>query len=239
MFPFDFGVSVIQFNVYFFEWKDIMLLSNRRETQKQKHMETNSTAVANLQLEFSKSDRDFVLYVVDTYIEKHFEESSNVYLEKEFIAERAWDHVCKNAQQYVPGEASFKTWERKVVTNHIKDEAKRLNKHPKREFTQESNVETEEDYELFDLENLADPNDCKGDICDQIDCYDAYELVKLVVSSLSGPNRTVADLLLEEKTIEEISAETNMECGYIRTCKSRVFKKLRTELQRAGYNYAA
>ena len=45
MFPFDFGVSVIQFNVYFFEWKDIMLLSNRRETQKQKHMETNSTAV--------------------------------------------------------------------------------------------------------------------------------------------------------------------------------------------------
>ena len=69
----------------FFEWKDIMLLSNRRETQKQKHMETNSTAVANLQLESSKSDRDFVLYVVNTYIEKHFEESSNVYLEKEFI----------------------------------------------------------------------------------------------------------------------------------------------------------
>ena len=100
-------------------------------------------------------------------------------------------------------------------------------------------METEEDYEFFDLENLADPNDCEGDICDQIDRHDACEFVKLVVSSLRGLNRTVADLLLEEKTIEEISAETNMECGCIRTCKCRVFKKLRTELQRAGYNYAA
>lgn len=223
----------------FFEWKDIMLLSNRRETQKQKHMETNSTAVANLQLESSKSDRDFVLYVVNTYIEKHFEESSNVYLEKEFIAEDAWKDLLKKAHMYVPGEASFKTWAKIVVINYIKDKARRWNKLPKREFTQEYNVETEEDYEFFDLENLADPNDCEGDICDQIDRYDACEFVKLVVSSLSGPNRTVADLLLEEKTIEEISAETNMECGYIRTCKSRVFKKLRTELQRAGYNYAA
>lgn len=239
MFPFDFGVSIIPFKVYFFEWKDIMLLSNRRETPKQKNMETNSTAVANLQLESSKSDRDFVLYVADTYIEKHFEESSNVYLEKEFIAEDAWKHLLKKAHKYVPGEASFKTWEKIVVINYIKDKARRWNKLPKREFTQEYNVETEEDYELFDLENLADPNDCEGDICDQIDRHDACEFVKLVVSSLRGLNRTVADLLLEEKTIEEISTETNMECGYFRTCKCRVFKKLRTELQRAGYNYAA
>ena len=97
-----------------------MLLSNRRETPKQKNMETNSTAVANLQLESSKSDRDFVLYVVDTYIEKHFEESSNVYLEKEFIAEDAWKHLLKKAHKYVPGEASFKTWA-KIVGNDFKE----------------------------------------------------------------------------------------------------------------------
>ena len=204
-------------------------------------METYNATAANLQLEFSQDLRSSILYVVNTYIETHYEweKENNVYLEKEFIAERAWEHVLKKAHKYVPGKASFKTWAKTVAINYAKDEAKRLNKLYKRVLSQVLDEEADEDEDRFDIENLADPSDCNQDVCDQIEKRDAYELIKLVVSSLNGPKRQVADLLLEEMSIEEISAKTNMERGYVSVCKNRVFKILRTELLRAGYNYAA
>ena len=78
-----------------------------------------------------------------------------------------------------------------------------------------------------------------GDCSDQLYWHEMLETIKGIVSTYIGRDRTVAEMLIGERTKEEIMAETQMTGGNVDTCKCRVLKKMRADLLEAGYSLSA
>ena len=163
--------------------------------------------------------------------------------EKEMIAENAWFHVVVKSAKYTPTEkAKFSTWAKKVALNFAVDELRKLNNDPLHMtgLLYEDQPADEDDARKYsDTVSPYRAFGSVGDCIDQLDMQDALKTLKEIVASYVGRDRTVGDLLLKERTKEEIMAETQMKGGNVDTCKSRVLKKMRADLLEAGYSLSA
>lgn len=163
--------------------------------------------------------------------------------EKEMIAENAWFHVVVKSAKYTPTEkAKFSTWAKKVALNFAVDELRKLNNDPLHMtglLYEDQPVDEDDARKYSDTVSPYRAFGSVGDCIDQLDMQDALKTLKEIVASYVGRDRTVGDLLLKERTKEEIMAETQMKGGNVDTCKSRVLKKMRADLLEAGYSLSA
>ena len=163
--------------------------------------------------------------------------------EREMIAENAWFHVIEKREKYKPSkDAKFSTWAKKVAQNFANDELDKLQRDA---LHLTSSLYGEQPKENFD-DNTDEakpvcykPLGCTTDCNSRLYWKDALETLKGIVSTYVGRDRTVAEMLIGERTKEEMMAEAQMSGGNVDTCKCRVLKKMRADLLGAGYSLSA
>lgn len=163
--------------------------------------------------------------------------------EREMIAEDAWEKVVEKHSEYkATGHAKFRTWAKTVARNQASDDLDKLQRDA---LHLTSSLYGEQPKENFD-DNTDEakpvcykPLGCTTDCNSRLYWKDALETLKDIVSNYDGRDRTVAQMLIACKTKEEIMAETQMTGGNVDTCKSRVRKKMRDDLLKAGYSLTA
>lgn len=163
--------------------------------------------------------------------------------ERELICENAWGQVVAKRESYSPGKAKFRTWAKAVAVNKAKDELDVLF-HDAYHYL--SNAPTEEEPENEnDAKAYVDKVSYQNAYGHVEDCtrrqywQDALETLKNIVSTYGGRDREVAEMLIGERTKEEIMAKTQMSGGNVDVCKCRVLKKMRSDLLKAGYSLTA
>ena len=163
--------------------------------------------------------------------------------EREMIAEKAWFHVVENYAKYKPSEnAKFSTWAKTVAQNFAIDELRKLNNDPLHMtgLLYEDQPADEDDAKKYsDTVSSRKAFGSVADCSDQLYWQDALNTLKDIVASYVGRDRIVGEMLLGERTKEEIMAETQMTGGNVDTCKCRLLKKMRADLLEAGYSLAA
>ena len=163
--------------------------------------------------------------------------------EREMIAEKAWFHVVEKCAKYKPSEnAKFSTWAKKVAQNFAIDELRKLNNDPLHMtgLLYEDQPADEDDAKKYsDTVSNRKAFGSVTDCSDQLYWQDALNILKEIVASYDGRDRIVGEMLLGERTKEEIMAETQMTGGNVDTCKCRLLKKMRADLLEAGYSLAA
>ena len=163
--------------------------------------------------------------------------------EREMIAENAWGKVVEKYTEFeATGQAKFRTWAKKVARNQANYELDKLQRDA---LHLTSSLYGEQPKENFD-DNTDEakpvcykPLGCTTDCNSRLYWKDALETLKGIVSNYDGRDRTVAEMLIGERTKEEMMAETQMAGGNVYTCKSRVRKKMRDDLLKAGYSLTA
>ncbi len=163
--------------------------------------------------------------------------------EREMIAESAWFHVIEKHEKYKPSkDIKFSTWAKKVARNFAIDELDKLHNDPlhKTGLLREDQPKNENDAQKYnDTVSYRKSFGCVRDCSDQLYYHDMFEALKRIVSTYVGRDRAVAEMLIDERTKEEMMAETQMSGGNVDTCKCRVLKKMRTDLLEAGYSLSA
>ena len=163
--------------------------------------------------------------------------------EREMIAENAWVHVLEKRNKFDATKgAKFPTWAKKVAQNFASDELEKLNNDPLHltGILHEDQPKNENDAkEYSDKVSYRRAFGCVADCTDQLFWHDALDVLKRIVSTYIGRDRTVAQMLIGERTKEEMMALTQMTGGNVDVCVSRVRKKMRTDLRKAGYGLAA
>lgn len=163
--------------------------------------------------------------------------------EREMIAENAWFHVIEKQAMYKPSpSAKFSTWAKKVALNFASDEFSRLQNDPlhRTGLLQEDQPKNEDDAKKYkDTVSPYRAFGSVGDCSDQLYWQDMLETLKGIVSTYVGRDRTVAEMLIGERTKEEIMAEEQMSGGYVDTFKSRIRQRMRADLLKAGYDLSA
>ena len=166
-------------------------------------------------------------------------DSSVSFSEREMIAENAWFHVLENSEKYDASKgAAFKTWAFKVAKNFAKDELRKLRRSP---F-----------YLLGSLERgCLQRDDSREELVQYIPIeanegserwqywHEAYETFKSIMSGYSGRDRKVVEMLICERTKEEIMTAMQMSGSAVDTCLCRLRKKMLADMRRAGFNLAA
>ena len=194
---------------------------------------------ATLTNELGESIKKSVLFYLDGRDSKGWFSS----FEREMIAENAWFHVIKKHAMYKPSQgAKFSTWAKKVALNFASDEFSRLENDPlhRTGLLHEDQPKNEDDAKKYS--DTVSPNRAFGsvsDCSDQLYWQDMLETLKDIVSTYVGRDRTVAEMLIGERTKEEIMAEAQMSGGNVDTCKCRVLKKMRADLMEAGYSLSS
>lgn len=162
--------------------------------------------------------------------------------EKEMIAENAWFHVVEKSSKYNPAKnAKFSTWAKKVAQNFAIDELRKLDNDP---LHWAGLLYEDQPADEDDARKYSDTVSCRktfgsvADSSDQLYFRDMLETLKGIVSTYVGRDRIVGDMLLNERTKEEIKADLQMTGGNVDTCKSRVLKKMRADLLKAGYGFS-
>ena len=206
---------------------------------------TNSIAAtaadfqANLTVELGESIKKSVLL----YLAGRDDHGWFSPFEREMIAENAWFHVIEKRAMYKPSEsAKFSTWAKKVALNFASDEFSRLENDPlhRTGLLQEDQPKNEDDAKKYkDTVSPYRAFGSVGDCSDQLYWQDMLETLKGIVSTYVGRDRTVAEMLIGERTKEEIMAEAQMSGGNVDTCKCRVLKKMRADLMEAGYSLSS
>ena len=194
---------------------------------------------ANLTIELGESIMKSVLLYLDGRDNYGWFSS----FEREMIAESAWFHVIERRAMYKPSkDAKFSTWAKKVARNFASDEFSRLQNDPlhRTGLLYEDQPKNEDDAKKYSdtvspYRSFGSVSDCS----DQLYWHDMLETLKDIVSTYVGRDRTVAEMLIGECTKEEIMAGAQMSGGNVDTCKSRVLKKMRADLQKAGYRLSA
>ena len=163
--------------------------------------------------------------------------------EREMIAENAWFHVIGKREKYKPSkDAKFSTWAKKVAQNFASDELDKLQNDPLHmtSLLHEDQPKNEDDAKKYsDTVSYRRSFGSAGDCSDQLYWHEMLETLKGIVSTYVGRDRTVAEMLIGERTKEEMMAETQMSGGNVDTCKCRVLKKMRADLLEAGYDLSA
>lgn len=180
-----------------------------------------------------------VLFYIDDRDPKGLVSSS----EREMIAEKAWGKVVeRHAEFKATGQAKFRTWAKTVAKHQASDELNKLQRDP---LHMTSSLYGEQPKENFDDNTNEAKPVCYKSFGSTADCNsrlywkDALKTLKGIVSNYGGRDWTVAQMLIAGKTKEEIMAETQMTGCNVDTCKSRVLKKMRADLLKAGYSLAA
>lgn len=163
--------------------------------------------------------------------------------EREMIAEKAFAHVVEKKAKFKPtGEAKFITWAKVVAERYASDELDKLKNDPLHLTGQlfEDQPKNEDDARKYsDTVSYRKAFGHVEDCTDRLHLRDALETLKRIVSNYSGRDRTVAEMLIAERTKPEIMAETQMSSGYVDVCISRIRKKMRSDLRGAGFDLFA
>ena len=163
--------------------------------------------------------------------------------EREMIAESSWFHVIEKREKYSPSiGAKFSTWAKKVALNFASDELDKLQNDPLHMtgLLHEDQPRYENDAKRYsDTVSYRRSFGSVADCSNQQYYRDMIETLKNIVSRYAGRDRTVAKMLIDERTKVEIMTEAQMSGSNVDTCKSRVLKKMRADLLKAGYNLAA
>ncbi len=163
--------------------------------------------------------------------------------EREMIAEDAWFHVVEKRELYnATKDAKFRTWAQKVAKNFASDQLAKLSNDPLHHTgtLHEDQPKKENDAKEYnDNVSYRRAFGSVADCSDRLDWKNALEALEGIVSNYSGRDRTVGEMLIAQKSKEEIMAETQMSGGNVDVCKSRVIKKMRADLLQAGYSLAA
>lgn len=202
-----------------------------------------ASVAADLQViltnELGNTIKKSVLFYIDGRGDKDEISSS----EREMIAEKAWVKVVENKACFrATGQAKFITWAKKVAINQASDELAKL-KHDALHRT--SSLYGEQREENSDCRTDEAKPVCYKSFGSTADCdsslywKDAVVTLKKIVSSYSGRDRIVAQMLIAERTKTEIMAETQMTGGNVDTCICRVRKRMRSDLRDAGYDLVA
>ena len=163
--------------------------------------------------------------------------------EREMIAEGAWFRVIERYAKYKPSKnAKFLTWAKKVAKNYASDELDKLQNDPLHMtgHLHEDQPRNENDAKKYNdavsyRKSFGRVEDCS----DQVYWRNALDALKDIVAEYSGRDRTVAELLIAEKSKAEIMAQTQMTGGNVDVCVSRVRKRMRADLLEAGYSLVA
>lgn len=217
----------------------------KSRSEEERMNKTNSIAAAaadyqaNLTIELGETIKKSVLL----YLEGRDNYGWFSSFEREMIAESAWFHVIERRAMYKPSkDAKFSTWAKTVARNFASDEFSRLQNDPlhRTGLLHEDQPKNEDDAKKYsDTVSPYRSFGSVGDCSDQLYWHDMLEALKEIVSTYVGRDRTVADMLISERTKEEIMAEAQMSGGNVDTCKSRVLKKMRADLLKAGYRLSA
>lgn len=160
--------------------------------------------------------------------------------EREMIAENAWFHVLYNSKKYDASKgATFKTWALKVAKNFAKDELRKLRRSP---FYLAVSLERgclQRDDSREELVQYIPIETREGSECWQYwhEAFDTF--IKSIVSGYSGRDRKVVEMLICERTKEEIMTAMQMSGSAVDTCLCRLRKKMLADMRRAGFNLAA
>ncbi len=158
--------------------------------------------------------------------------------EREMIAENAWEHVLMKAGKYDASKgAKFRTWAVTVAKNFAKDQLKKLINDPlhRTSHIESGYQKTETDEDVVSYVPVKDYEDFENTQY----WRDAYETFIGIVSNYSGRDREIAEMLIRERTKEEIMAKTQMSGSLVDTCICRLRKRMRADLLKAGYSLAA
>lgn len=222
------------------------MLPETRSFKKNRKMKTNNTIAATtedfqatLTNELGETIKKSVLFYIDG--RDHIGMVSS--FEREMIAENAWFHVIEKREKYRPSkDAKFRTWAKRVAQNFASDELDKLQNDPLHMtgLLYEDQPKNEDDAKKYsDTVSYRRSFGSVGDCSDQLYWHEMLETIKGIVSTYIGRDRTVAEMLIGERTKEEIMAETQMTGGNVDTCKCRVLKKMRADLLEAGYSLSA
>lgn len=152
--------------------------------------------------------------------------------EKEMTCEYAWERVILQKSKYKPdGGAKFTTWAKTVARRAAIDKWRQFLNDPLHED------DFGDDFEA--KERALTPHEGIRDFTRQLHYHTTLETLKKIVLSYCGRDRIVAQMLIDERTKEEIMAETGMTGGNVDTTICRVRKKMRSDLRVAGYDFAA
>ena len=163
--------------------------------------------------------------------------------EREMIAENAWFHVIEKRAMYQPDRnAKFITWAKRVARNYAIDELSKLENDPlhRTGLLREDHPRNENDAKKYsDKVSYRRSFESVADCSEKLYWRDALDALKDIVSRYGGRDRTVAEMLIEDRTKAEIMAETQMTGGNVDVCVSRVRKRMRADMHEAGYGLAA
>lgn len=196
---------------------------------------TTADLQATLNNELGNSIQRSVLFYIDGRKDSGMISTS----EREMIAENAWVHVLEKREKYDAAKgAKFRTWGTKVATNFAKDKCDELRRDAL--HLQGSLEKTESDISVSKGVHVHHNAYGRVEDCSTRQYWkDALESLKNIVSSYGGRDRAVAQMLIGERTKEEMMAETQMTGGNVDVCISRVRKKMRADLLKAGYSLTA
>lgn len=163
--------------------------------------------------------------------------------EREMIAEKAWFHVIEKREKYrLSKDAKFRTWAKRVAQNFASDELEKLQNDPLHMtgLLHEDQPKNEDDAKKYsDTVSYRRSFGSVGDCSDQLYWHEMLETLKGIVSTYVERDRMVAEMLIGERTKEEMMAVMQMTGGNADTCKCRVLKKMRADLLEAGYSLSA
>lgn len=163
--------------------------------------------------------------------------------EREMIAEKAWAHVVEKQEKYkVNEDAKFRTWAKTVAQNFASDELGKLENDALHltGILHEDQPKNENDAkEYSDKVSYRRAFGCVADCSDRLYWQDALDALKRIVSAYGGRDRTVAQMLIGQKSKEEIMDATQISGGNFDVCKHRLLKKMTADLLKAGYSLDA
>lgn len=156
--------------------------------------------------------------------------------EREIILEYVWDHVIKVYKQYRPdGGATFRNWVTYTVAERAAiSKSRSLVNDPQHEDSFEYEGSGEIDYKARD--RAKTPVKPDKDFTDQLYWKDMFKELEHIVDNYIGRDRTVAEMLIAQKSKSEIMAVTQMNGGNVDTRICRVRKKMLSDLLKAGYS---
>ena len=199
---------------------------------------TNSIAAtaadlkATLNVELGNTIQESVLFYIDGRDTKKMVSP----FEREMIAENSWAHVLEKREKFDASKgAKFRTWATTVAKNFAKDELEKLKNDPLHlaGALESGYQKIEETREV--LVHYVPTEDSESSERQQY-WHEAFDSFKRIVSTYSGRDRKVAEMLISERTKEEIMAETQMSGGSVDTCICRLRKKMLADMRKAGFS---
>jgi len=159
--------------------------------------------------------------------------------EREMIAENAWVHVLEKREKYDASKgAKFKTWATKVARNFADDKCEEL----RRDALHFQGSLERTEFDISVRNGIHVHHNAFGRVEDSSARQywkDALESLRNIASNYCGRDRKIAEMLISERTKDEIMAETQMSGGSVDTCICRLRKRMLADMRKAGFSLYA